>query len=269
MQAATMDARIAATNSSEQPLGCDSSEISATAVCQDTVPTTSWRDFSARWMQTVNRFQTYRDPTTGGRHAVRLVPFIDREWNESTTAYRLEDAGGLSPEHWPEILLSLSAAEASGTDRPQTINELNDRLKALGNAMEPRNRIICLGASMGWETEARESVKTVAWRSAVSGPNCSLVLVDLTARTFTLSDGDARAKAFHELFDLESDEEKIRRAVEAIGRLCPLEVSLSAKTLADQFRLSEPTILLAMRQAAEEFRLHLDDVPGYGWVISS
>lgn len=228
-----------------------------------------WRDFAMRWTHTVNRFRTYRDPETGRDHAVRLVSVSELVTTGKTTGYRLELEDGTRPENWPRLLLDLRDEYAPSAPRPCSMGDLRGWLKVLPTGTDGANWVIALGAADGWEAEVLESVRSESWRLTETDSNWAVVLFDRTSKRFCLSDGDARVLAFRDLFDLETDGEKIRRAVDAIGRLRPLEVSLSVETLVRQFGLPESILVPAMRQAAEEFGLHLDDVPGYGWVISS
>jgi len=99
-------------------------------------------------------------------------------------------------------------------------------------------------------------------------PLVSIVLLDLRIGKFRWRESDRRVQVFAELFDLETDDEKVVRTVKAIGDILPLETSLSGLTLAEELEMPMRIVVIAMRHAAQKYRLYLDDVPGFGWVIS-
>ncbi len=146
------------------------------------------------------------------------------------------------------------------------IEKLTSEIAAI-HAKMAKMSVLCLASPNGWDDLAFQSV-TGTESDSFFHPELSVVLLDLSTGKFSWRASDRRVAPFRTVFDLETDDEKIARAVAAIAAALPLVVSLGETSLAEELGIPRRIIVPAMRQAAEEFGLHLDDVPGYGWVLS-
>lgn len=217
--------------------------------------------FRTRWQHTLNRFRRYLDFNTGREFSVRLIAEESTHSGSTDLRYRLQpDEANVQTADWPEIVVTNIQAAA------HSMSAFLERLESIVLRSTPPS-VICLAAEEEWLPEIEEYALGHGPTSFFH-PQISLVLLDIESMSFRWRRQDLRSSAIAALFDLETNDEKMRRTITAIGEILPLETSLSAVSLAQELELPTEVVIPAMQQAARNFGLHLDDVPGFGWVLS-
>ena len=164
----------------------------------------------------------------------------------------------------PASPLDLYFIDLSDSIEPINADLACERLAPFASA---GNAVVCLVSTTGW-TETARSLVTGSPNQAYFSAHCSLVLFDAALGQFYGRAGDVRVDSVKSAFDLETDDEKRARVREGVLALCPLEISVAATTLEEKFRVPLAIVIDAMRDAAKLARLHLDEIPGHGWVLS-
>lgn len=229
--------------------------------------------FIPSWLAAIERFDTYADQATGKslRVAVEARPLALTLGDEDpiansllTSAVQLvakqQDA---TTNQLPSMLWRVVSSESA----PCNIADIFAAMSELPSANANYEQVVCLASFTGWDETARDFVESTQ-SSSYFHRYRSLLLFDLRDHRWHARVHDFRVEPWLPLFDFEAEHLKIVRICESIGKRLPLEVSLGVTQLAEELHESPAVVLKAMRKAAIDFRLKLDEVPPFGWVLS-
>jgi hypothetical protein len=124
-----------------------------------------------------------------------------------------------------------------------------------------------LASASGWSSEAERYVAAGA-ADGHYDQQVKPALVNLSTQQCAWRREDFALTALSELLDFEDYDDKLRRVVQYVESLLPLEVSLSAEQVAEQMPAPPALIAAALRVVAGTHDLDFDDVRGVGPVLS-
>ncbi|MBL8890262.1 MAG: CHAT domain-containing protein [Planctomycetaceae bacterium] len=220
-----------------------------------------------RYLQeNLRKTPTLQDPATGLRFKAL--------WKMTTSQlgsvdYQLESAP--SATEFPILTwqLSLRFIHFDELDAENIMERLKDCFQELQRANRAEQVCVVFVSDGTWPHSISAELPT--WLADFEGKSSQLscVLLDLQAEhPISVATTSATCEIV-KCLDWESDVARLRRALRGIEQFRPLEVSVSAQSLADRLQIPLDTVEQACRILTQQHRtLHFDEVPPFGWVLS-
>ena len=183
---------------------------------------------------------------------------------------RAVQRGSLAEVCW-RTLVAESGSQRAARQQPislsQLLNILAETNPRCDETTSPPRQIWLLASLTGWDQEAVDYMtgeNGTSFREAQR----SVVLIDVTADQAHYRATDLGVIPILELLKFEEEGEQVHRVIRLIEAQLPLAVSASVSSIAADAGARPSAVATAFRLLKEQHRLQLDDLPGWGLVLS-